>query len=287
MANCPLTNHEVILRQDISGDRRYIYENPVLGIIRINDVGFRALSTLTDKEKDIVKGLVRNAQEEQGLIITEDLLNRLDNLDIPYDFDGKTRYLLKYLYDHGGREYKNFNLNSAVDNALVYSSREEFENIVRGLKQEQLIYYKKAEQTKDRIFYLELGLTKEGIRSIEQGLRKMPLFGLVNQEITTGNFEVDSKINHARELFFDEHPTIEKMRSACETLIFVMEPLRKELENIFKGDTDYFFRIVNEFSIRHNKERTRSIETSEQLEWLFYSLLNTINTYVKMKSRMA
>jgi hypothetical protein len=65
-----------------------------------------------------------------------------------------------------------------------------------------------------------------------------------------------------------------------------MEPLRKELDELFKCDAEYFFRILNEFTIRHNKERTKSIENPEQLEWVFYSLLNTLNTYVKLKRKV-
>jgi hypothetical protein len=55
---------------------------------------------------------------------------------------------------------------------------------------------------------------------------------------------------------------------------------------MFEGDTEYFFRIVNEFSIRHNKLSTKRINSEEQLEWVFYCLLNTINTYVKMKRKV-
>lgn len=53
-----------------------------------------------------------------------------------------------------------------------------------------------------------------------------------------------------------------------------------------KGDTNVFFKIINDFDIRHNKNTTRQIEFPEQLEWIFYSLLNTINTYTKLKQRL-
>ena len=114
----------------------------------------------------------------------------------------------------------------------------------------------------------------------------MPLFSLVDQKITTGDSSVDVKIEHARALFFNELPTPDKMRSACEALIFILEPLRDELKGLFNDDTEAFFNIVNNFTIRHNKVKTKSINTPEQLEWIFYSLLNTINTYVKMKRRV-
>jgi len=60
-----------------------------------------------------------------------------------------------------------------------------------------------------------------------------------------------------------------------------LEPLREELKKTFTSDTKIFFRIVNEFNVKHNKERTKNIQHEEQLEWIFYSLLNTINTYSK------
>ena len=77
------------------------------------------------------------------------------------------------------------------------------------------------------------------------------------------------------------------MRSACENLSYVLEPLRKDCEVLFtKSDTNVFFKIINDFDIRHNKNTTKQIEFPEQLEWIFYSLLNTINTYTKLKQRL-
>ncbi len=55
---------------------------------------------------------------------------------------------------------------------------------------------------------------------------------------------------------------------------------------MFDSDTEDFFNIVNNFDIRHNKNRVKLINNEEQLEWIFYSLLNTINTYVKMKRKV-
>ena len=77
------------------------------------------------------------------------------------------------------------------------------------------------------------------------------------------------------------------MRSACESLSYVLEPLREELPKYFhKQDVSDFFNIVNNFDIRHNKDHTKKLIHPEQLEWGFYSLLNTINTYVKLKKRL-
>ncbi|HEX4850263.1 MAG TPA: hypothetical protein VFV08_05615, partial [Puia sp.] len=54
----------------------------------------------------------------------------------------------------------------------------------------------------------------------------------------------------------------------------------------FDGDTEDLFNIVNNFTIRHGKISTKRIVHEEQLEWVFYSLLNTLNTYIKMKKKL-
>lgn len=43
------------------------------------------------------------------------------------------------------------------------------------------------------------------------------------------------------------------------------------------------FAIVNENDIHHNKNSTRAIEHEKQFEWIFYSLLNTINPTLNQK----
>ena len=107
----------------------------------------------------------------------------------------------------------------------------------------------------------------------------------MNQEITTGDPAVDATIRQARKAFFDNPTSFDSKRSACEALSYVLEPLREELKDKFDSDTEAFFNIVNNFNIRHNKLSTRRINNEEQLEWVFYSLLNTINTLVKMKRK--
>jgi hypothetical protein len=126
-------------------------------------------------------------------------------------------------------------------------------------------------------------LTKYGIEEVEKGRPKMPMHDLVSQEISTGDPSIDATIEQARRLFFSEPTSFDSKRSACEALSYVLEPLRNELKDKFDSDTEAFFNIVNTFNIRHNKLSTKRINNEEQLEWVFYSLLNTINTYVKMK----
>jgi hypothetical protein len=77
-------------------------------------------------------------------------------------------------------------------------------------------------------------------------------------------------------------------RSACETLSYVLEPLRKELEAFFStSDVSDFFQLVNRFDVRHNKSSTINLVHEEQLEWVFYTLLNSISTFTKLKRKIS
>jgi hypothetical protein len=51
-------------------------------------------------------------------------------------------------------------------------------------------------------------------------------------------------------------------------------------------DVNLFFQVVNEFDIRHNKEKTKKLIYEEQVEWVFQCLLNTLITYIKLKKRI-
>ena len=285
-ATCPLTGQIVELHQSVTSIS-FFYETAKTGKVHFTDVAFQAAFNLTPEEKCILTGICRNRtiKGEPALIITAALLTQLMNQEIPYCFEERGRHLLQYLYDNGGKEYESFNLNSSNDSPITYSSMDEFERIIRYLESENFVLYKPT-KTNAGTFYQGLSLTKSGIDEIEKGLPKMPMFGLVNQKIKTGDVAIDSQIEYARKSFFDIHATLESKRSACETLSFILEPLRNELKPLFQGDTEHFFNIVNNFSIRHNKITTKSIQHEEQLEWVFYSLLNTINTYYKLRRKL-
>jgi hypothetical protein len=284
---CPLTGQIVELHQSLTSIS-FFYETAKTGKVHFTDIAFPAASGLNPEEKCILTGICRNRtiKGEPPLMITAALLTQLMNQEIPYGFDERARHLLKYLYDNGGKEYKSFNLNSSNDCPITYSSSDEFERIIRYLESEDFIKGKST-RTNAGTFYQGLSLTKSGIDEVEKGLQKIPMFGMVSQKIRTGDSSIDSQIEHARKSFFDIHATLESKRSACETLSFILEPLRNELKTLFQGDTEHFFNIVNNFSIRHNKNTTKSIQHEEQLEWVFYSLLNTINTYYKLKRKLS
>jgi len=249
-------------------------------------ISFSAADNLSSEEKCILAGIGRNRaiRKEKPETFTSTFLRTLMQQNIPYAFQERAIHFLKYLYDNGGREYKSFDIDSKRDCYIAYTSSEEFDRIIKYLKSENWIdpgqqFIGAAGQ------YHGLTLTKYGIIQIEKGSPKMPLFGLVDQRISTGDASIDQTIRHAREQFFADTTSFESKRSACQILSYVLEPLRDELKDKFDSDTETFFNIVNNFTIRHNKLSTKRINNEEQLEWIFYSLLNTINTYYKMKRK--
>ena len=204
-------------------------------------------------------------------------------------FNEKLTYLLCYIYKNGGNEYKPIDFRSDQSYLIPECKNQgEFNRIMEALISKGWISY--VDKTPDRggpVRYRGIKLTESGITEAEKSLPQVPMIGLVNQDITTGDPAIDDKINHAKKLFFSEPPTIDNMRSACETLSFILEPLRDELSPaITVADVNDFFQLVNKFDIRHNKAAVSRLIYSEQLEWVFYSLLNTIYTYTKLKKRL-
>lgn len=267
------------------------YETEYVGKVRITMSAY--IELLKDSfERYIIAGICkdRTSRNEDTILIDSDFIREgYKKFNPPIEFDEKCQHFLKYLYEFGGKENKDFILNSTEHFALANASSEEFTRIVDQLKNDHFITINRDQRLgsdKSRRYYSGIKMTNMGKTEARKSLPKIPLFGLVNQEISTGNLEVDEKINHARILFFDKHPSLDKMRSACETLSYVLEPLREDLKSYFSQRDVYdFFQIVNTFDIRHNKDTTKNLVHEGQLEWIFYSLLNTVNTYIKLKKR--
>lgn len=265
------------------------YETEYVGKVKVTLPAYQELLN-GEFERFLIAGICmdRTLRNEEPILLDSSFIrDGYKKLNPPTEFDEKCNHFLKYLYKHGGKENKEFELNSTKHFPLAFTNPEEFTRIVDQLKTDYFITIRKAHQMargKESQIYMGVKMTNSGKDEARKSLPQMPMFGLVSQEITTGDNAIDEKINHARELFFDEPQTADKMRSACETLSYVLEPLREDLKTYFsQKDVSDFFQIVNTFDIRHNKDTTKSIVHEEQLEWIFYSLLNTINTYVKLK----
>ena len=203
-------------------------------------------------------------------------------------FDERVIYFLNYIYENGGNEYRANHFDDYTSHHLAGMwTPSQFNNLMKALLSKDWISCESRESiVGGNSWYFGVRLTEKGIVEVQKGLPKIPMIGLVNQEITTGDSKTDEKINHAKNLFFGDPQTMEHMRSACITLAAVLEPLRDDLTpTITSADVNTFFELVNKFDIRHNKGNVKRLEHPEQLEWVFYSLLNTINTYTKLKNR--
>lgn len=273
-------------------DSTYTYEFLPVGKVKISLPVYMSFQNKRDFRHPILAGICRQAFElgnEPPLIDSNFLESEIKNIKYPKSFVEKCNHLLKYIYNNGGNDFKEFKFLGSKDYPLAFAdNQEEFNKIIKHLEKNFFIEIgNEMGMSGSRIIFDDVTLTNTGIMEVEKELPKIPMIGLVNQEISTGNIEVDKTINHAKQLFFQQPTSLDKMRSACESLSYVLEPLRKDCENIFgKSDTNDFFKIVNEFDIRHNKERTKQIEYPEQLEWIFYSLLNSINTYTKISKNL-
>lgn len=265
------------------------YKTDIVGEVYITLIAYNLLRN-GDYDRYVIAGICkdRTLHNKPAILIDSNFINGdYKSYNPPIDFEEKCIHFLKYLYEFGGKENKEFDLNPTRDFPLAYANSEEFGRIIDQLKNDRLISIRTSHSMGRGMgqYHLGVKLTTLGKEKAKKMLPQLPLFGLVSQEITTGDAEVDTKINHARAMFFDKPASMDKMRSACETLCFVLEPLRNSLSSAFsQKDVSDFFQLVNTFDIRHNKDTTKNLLHEEQLEWVFYTLLNTINTYTKMKS---
>lgn len=289
MNTCPITRYRIKEEEIIpTADPCLFYENEYVGKVKVAISSVNELSVSNDRF--LIGGICkhRTMNGEAPILINGDFIRSgFNKYSPPIHFEEKCYTLLKTLYMLGGRENNEFELNPTKDFALAYASFEEFERIIDKLHTDYLISIKRTlNMSANRKLFMGVKLTSSGISEAEKALPKMPMFNLVSQEISTGDAETDVKINHARELFFSEPSSMDKKRSACETLSYVLEPLRENLKGFFgQKEVSDFFQIVNSFDIRHNKDSTKNLQHEEQLEWVFYTLLNTINTYTKLKAK--
>lgn len=293
---CPLTGRQ--LKADNSKIHEatapvFSYEFKLIGKAKIALPTYQVFLTNRDFNHLDLAGICRNAFEdkvEPPLINTEFITNGIKSISVPKTIKEKGYHLLKYMYHRGGNHFADFEFSSPGDFTIPYATgEEEFNKIMTSLRDRNFIKIETDLGMSGHIVvYKGVTLTDLGIAEVEKELPNIPMIGLLNQTIATGTKEIDEKINHSKKLFFDDPENMEMKRSACETLIFILEPLRSECETLFsKGDISDFFKIVNEFDIRHNKDRIKQIQYPEQLEWIFYSLLNTINTYCKLKKKLS
>lgn len=287
---CPITKYGLRHENEIEvSDGHIEYDSLSIGKVKITKEAFSYLKDKPEANWTLAGVCYHHfLKTGQRKVISMDYITKeFLNEKIPGDFESKCYEALNALYLLIGKENRELELNIATYCAIGYSNPEEFSRIIKYLDSENYVTYRKYHRMHGfQSLYMGFEVTSYGKSKAKESLPNLPLIGLVSQTIHTGNHDLDQKINHAVSIFHHIPKDINKMRDACETLSFVLEPIRKELENQFESkDVNDFFSIVNNFDIRHNKEKTKKLEYPEQLEWVFYSLLNTLNTFYKLKRK--
>lgn len=272
------------------GSTLLTYHNPAVGRVLIGEMFYQELINLGKTNNPILAGYCRQEQEagRTPMSLVHGSLEELERtLRYPKTLKEKAAHLLKHLYDSGGKDGKEFSLQNARDYPLCFCSGAlELDAVIANLKDRNLIECRTTNLSGSRNLH-EGRIKADALDSLEGHLAQGPMLGLTSQEIITTDSEWDKRIQHAMELFNEQPRTKERMRLAIVELHAVMEPLRDKVASRFsKGDTQTFFELVNRFDVRHNKEQTMRIEHEEQLEWLYYSFLNTLNTYSKLERKL-
>jgi len=292
--NCPLTNLQSEFEFPVENPMLIRYNNKAIGKIEIPTTSMTTLqSGGFEVEKYVIAGLSRQHWENYHSLfkINHDvLMNRYKEYEYPKHFEEKANFFLKFLFEHGGKEYKTFDIIPEFDYTLAFGKdSDELKRILLKLEDEGYIRFMNFNDNEaGEILRTDVMLTKDGISALKELIPNIPMVGLVDQEIRTGDDATDQKIIHSKRLFFKPDSTTDDKRSACESLCFVLEPLRDELSAFLtKKDTEGFFDIVNNYEIRHNKANIKKFEHEEQLEWVYYTLLNSVTLYWKLKKKLS
>jgi hypothetical protein len=103
-------------------------------------------------------------------------------------FNEKLIWFLSYLYEHGGSEYKGGDYTSSGSYHIPDASNpNEFERMIEALLAKGWATCGVVPLSGNRTLYKDLKLTEAGIKEAEKGLPQIPMFGLISQEITTGD----------------------------------------------------------------------------------------------------
>lgn len=291
--HCALTGQQLkpSIQLDESKTTFIEYEIGPIGIIKLDVEAYKEILNFNKTIKAKLTSVCRDINEDGSQIpyVTKEFIVRqLEDTIHPSSFQEKLLHFIKYLYKNGGKEFKDLNIMLSKDYSICFcEDGNEFKRIIEKCIDRNLVECKHPTfLAGGNIFYQGVKLTDFGIEEVEKTLPQMPMIDIANMQVATGDKLIDDKINHAKKLFFNKPQTMDNMRSACEAMSYILEPLRQDLKNYFASkDVESFFQIVNSFDIRHNKEFTNKIEHKEQLEWIFYTLLNTISTYIKLKQK--
>lgn len=299
LIECPISFYDSKLLKRVLNETKdsvvIYYENPILSVVRIQDTAYLELITKKytpdlKKMRGIFGGIIRHHFEsfKEPIYICMDFVNSTyKEYDYPKNFQQKSFYFIKYLYENGGAEYKSFDLSFEHDYPLAYSDdKEEFGRIIYMLKEKKYIKLNKGNIYPENNFSnINVSLDKEAHKKMESELPQFPFFKLIDEKFFTGDQRIDKRIAHAKKLFL-KSDSIEFKRSACKELADVLELIKSDMGIFFSNkDVKLFFQLVNDFDIRHNNKKTNEIKYVEQFEWIFYNSLNSIITIYKLKNK--
>lgn len=288
---CPLTGYKAEDLQYVNPPSSLLsYQNAAVGKVLIGALYYQMLINMGQR-RPILAGYCRHEHiaGREPMVLVHGPAEELERtLKCPKTLREKEEYLLRYLYDNGGSQGKWFDLQSQRDYPLCFSSGpEEFEAVMANLNDREKLECRATRLAGRSNSNFRLRLRANALDDLEAHLAHGPLLGMTSQVIVTSNPEWNTRISHAIDLFDVQPRTKERMRSAVNELSAVLEPLRSKLEGSFgRKDTNTFFQLVNDFDVRHNKTETNRIEYEEQLEWLYYCFLNTLNTYSKLDRKL-
>jgi hypothetical protein len=270
----------------------YSYKTILTGVVNIKKETYDLLKTQGRFRNPILAGMCRSYNElnQTPPLIDTALVDNSSLLNPPSTPKEKLFHFIKLIYDMGGRDLVAFDFVSTRDYPLVYGKDAgEFNDIVKLADSKSLIEIgHQLPMAQNTVQYRNVRLTDYGIAEVEQVRPQIPMRDLIILEFYTGDLKIDEQISHAKKLFLQEPRTPENLRSACEQLSFIAEPIRSELEKRknLDVDLDIFFNIVNNFEVRHNKISNKPITYPEQYEFIFYGFLNALLFYFKSKNRI-
>ncbi|MEO8587817.1 MAG: hypothetical protein ABI432_00465 [Flavobacteriales bacterium] len=291
---CPLTGYE-------AKDFGYVgspgaistlltYTNAAVGRVLIGELFYQGLVNVGQR-RPLLAGYCRQEYEasRKPIVLVHGPAEELERtLKYPKTLKEKEAHILQYVYAKGGNEGKWFDFQSKRDYPLCYcTGPAELEAVMSNLIDRDLVECRKTHLGGYNNTNYHLRLRAHALDELEAHLSHGPMVGLTSQTVVTSNPDWNTRISHAIDLFNEQPRTKERMRSAVVELSAVLEPLRGKLEEQFgKKDTNVFFQLVNEFDVRHNKNEINRLEHDEQLEWLYYAFLNTLNTYAKLERKL-
>lgn len=182
------------------------YKFTPVGIVNVSTYALERIKSNPISKPWILAGICRYAflnNSEPPTITTEFLDNYPNNVEYPKNFKEKFYVLLKYIYDSGGNDYKPITMSAFPDFPLAFAEDpKEFMRLMEYGEAHYLINWKNKLASHGGLskFY-DVLLTDLGIEEVEKDKPNLPMIALANQEIHTGNPQLDIKIDHAKNYF--------------------------------------------------------------------------------------